>query len=68
MHALRGDDLLIGAVHPMDASRSALHLVIVGDANDYAGAGQLHFSRFAERLRDSIESGEPMPKAEPVPA
>lgn len=68
MHALRDDNLLIGAVHPVDASRSALHLVIVGEANDYAGAGQLHFSRFAERLRDSIESGEPMPKAEPVPA
>ena len=59
IHALQGDDLLIGAVHPMNASRSALHLVIVGDAEKYRGAGQLHFSRFAETLRDSIESRVP---------
>jgi nitrite reductase/ring-hydroxylating ferredoxin subunit len=64
IHTLRGDDLLIGAVHPMDAGRSALHLVIVGDKKDYSGAGQLHFSRFAETLRDSIE--EPLPVTEPV--
>ena len=59
IHALHGDDLLIGAVHPMLESRSALHLVIVGDAKKYRGAGQLHFSRFAETLRDSIESRLP---------
>jgi nitrite reductase/ring-hydroxylating ferredoxin subunit len=66
IHTLHGEDLLIGAVHPMDDGRSALHLVIVGDAKDYRGAGQLHFSRFAEMLRDHIELGEPMPAAEPV--
>jgi nitrite reductase/ring-hydroxylating ferredoxin subunit len=58
-HALQGDELLIGVIHPMNASRSALHLVIVGDAEKYRGAGQLHFSRFAETLRDSIESRVP---------
>lgn len=68
IHPLPGGDLLIGAVHPMDAARSALHLVIVGAAEDYRGAGQRHFSRFAEALRDSIESGVPMPRAEPVAA
>jgi nitrite reductase/ring-hydroxylating ferredoxin subunit len=64
IHTLGGDDLLIGAVHPMDTGRSALHLVIVGNEKDYSGAGQLHFSRFAETLRDSIELRVPMPPAE----
>ena len=63
-YSLSGEDLLIGAVHPMSDDRSALHLVIVGDAEHYGGAGQLHFSRFAEMLRDSIESTEPTPKSE----
>ena len=64
VHPLKADDLLVGAVHPINEDRSALHLVIVGDAKGYRGAGQRHFSRFAEALRDSIESGTPMPEVE----
>ena len=63
IHALPGNDLLIAAVHPMDADRAALHLVIAGATEKYRGAGQLHFTRFAEALRDSIELGMPMPAA-----
>jgi nitrite reductase/ring-hydroxylating ferredoxin subunit len=66
IHTLGKDDLLIGAVHPLDAGCSALHLVIVGDEKDYSGAGQLHFSRFAETLRDSIELGALMRAEERV--
>ena len=52
----------------MSASRSALHLVIVvADAEQYRGAGQLHFSRFAETLRDGIEVRSAA-GAGPVPA
>jgi phenylpropionate dioxygenase-like ring-hydroxylating dioxygenase large terminal subunit len=68
IHPLKGDDLLVGAVHPIDADHSALHLVIIGGASDYRGAGQVHYSRFAEALRDSIETGVPMPAAEPQQA
>jgi nitrite reductase/ring-hydroxylating ferredoxin subunit len=68
IHNLRGSDVLIGAIHPLDAGRSALHLVVIGDSEDYGGAGQLHFSRYAEMLRDHIEFGEPILAAEPVPA
>jgi len=67
-HPFGYDDLLIGAVHPMDDHRSALHLVIAGDAKTYGGAGQLHFSRFAETLRDSIEAKEPVTAKQPVAA
>ena len=68
IHLLAGDDLLIGAVHPMDDGRSALHLVLAGDAKTYRGAGQLHFSRFAETLRDSIEAKRPALGKQPVAA
>lgn len=67
IHTLRGSrftETLIGALQPIDATRSALHLVIVGDGKDYRGAGQLHFSRFAEAFRDSIESGIAIPASE----
>jgi hypothetical protein len=50
-------ETLVGAVQPIDANRSALHLVISGKGGDYRGAAQRHFSRAIERLRDGIEGG-----------
>lgn len=68
VHPLAEKSLLIGAVHPVDDRRAALHLVIAGDVKAYRGAGQLHFSRFAEALRDSIEAKRPAPARRPVAA
>ena len=48
---------LIAGVQPIDDSRCALHLVVAASTDDYRGAGQLHFARFAETLRAEMESG-----------
>jgi nitrite reductase/ring-hydroxylating ferredoxin subunit len=60
-------EVLIGAVQPIEASRSAIHLLVAGSAIDYRGAGQRHFSKLAESFRDGIEGGW-LPAARPVPA
>lgn len=60
-------EVLIGGVQPIDAGRSAIHLVVAGNGGDYRGAGQRHFSKLAENFRDAMEGGR-LPTAGPVPA
>ena len=51
IHTLRSSritKLLIGAVQPIDAAAPRFILSSSATAKDYRGAGQLHFSRFAE--------------------
>ncbi|HUG63536.1 MAG TPA: hypothetical protein VMP03_16940, partial [Methylomirabilota bacterium] len=50
-------ETLIGGIQPLDDGRAAAHLVVVGSAGDYRGAGQLYFAAFAESLRSELESG-----------
>jgi len=59
-------EMLVGAVQPIAANRSALHLVVSGSGISYRGAGQRHFSKAAESLRDGIEGGW-LPLAGPIP-
>ena len=62
----KGDltEALIGGVQPLDASHSAIHLVLAASGADYRGAGQLHFAHFAETLRDGLETGDRSPRAQ----
>jgi len=50
-------ETLIGGVQPLDEDHSALHAVLAVSSGDYRGAGQLHFVRFVEKLRDQLETG-----------
>lgn len=50
-------ETLIAGIQPLDDGRATAHLVIVGFAGEYRGAGQLHFAEFAETLRRELESG-----------
>jgi nitrite reductase/ring-hydroxylating ferredoxin subunit len=59
-------ETLVGAVQPIGPNRSALHLVVAGNGANYRGAGQRHFSRAIERLRDGIESAS-LPMTGPIP-
>ena len=59
-------ETLVGAVQPIGANRSALHLVVAGNGISCRGAPQRHFSRTIERLRDGIESGS-LPMTGPIP-
>lgn len=49
-------ETLIGGIQPLDAERSAVHLVVAASAGDYRGASQLYFSGVVERLRNELES------------
>jgi nitrite reductase/ring-hydroxylating ferredoxin subunit len=60
-------EMLVGAVQPIAADRSALHLVVGGSGTAYRGAGQRHFARAAESLRDGLEGGW-LPPAGRIPA
>ena len=51
-----GADRLLMAGQDVGATRSALHIAILGAAARYAGPGQAHFSQWAERLRHAIET------------
>jgi nitrite reductase/ring-hydroxylating ferredoxin subunit len=53
-----GEDRLLIAGQVIDTTRSALHVVILGSPAIYAGAGQVHFARWAEAFRDNIEREE----------
>lgn len=50
-----GKDRLFAGLQVLDDERTALHIVIAGEAARYAGAGQKHFLRFAEDLRYRAE-------------
>lgn len=52
-----GADRLLVAGQSVDAGHCALHIVILGGAATYAGAGQKHFARWAEQFRGVAESG-----------
>ena len=54
-----GDELLVG-VQPLSDGETALHMAIAG-ADGYRGAGQKHFSAWAEDFRRQVE-------ARPAPA
>lgn len=51
-----GGDELIVAVQPLLDRETALHLVIAGAPKIYRGAGQKHFSAWAEALRRKLEA------------
>ena len=51
-----GSDRLLVAIQSCSQVKTALHLVILGSPTTYQGAGQKHFSRFAESLRHSLEN------------
>lgn len=56
----KGDvsETVIGGLQPLNDGRSAVHLILAVSAGDYRGAGQLHFARLAETLRNDIEAEE----------
>ena len=51
-----GNDRLVVAGQSIDATRSALHIVIFGSPRIYAGAGQCHFGMWAEEFRARAET------------
>jgi nitrite reductase/ring-hydroxylating ferredoxin subunit len=53
-----GRDRLVVAGQAVSPDRTSLHIVILGAPNAYAGAGQSHFARWAEALRDDLERVE----------
>ncbi len=53
-----GNDELIVAVQPLSDRETALHLVIAGAPKIYRGAGQKHFSAWAEAVRRKLETPE----------
>jgi nitrite reductase/ring-hydroxylating ferredoxin subunit len=59
-------EALVGAVQPIGANHSALHLVVASNGANYRGAPQRYFSRIVERLRNGIASGSP-PMTGPLP-
>jgi len=52
-----GDELLVG-VQPLSDTETALHMSIAG-SGAYRGAGQRHFSAWAEAFRRSVENRPP---------
>jgi hypothetical protein len=52
-----GTDRLLVAGQVIDEARCCLHMVILGSAEIYAGQGQIHFARWAEGFRSSVEAG-----------
>jgi hypothetical protein len=49
-------EYLFGAVQTIADDRAAAHLVLGVSGGEYSGAGQRHYARFAEDLRDRIEA------------
>ncbi len=52
----RGADRLLIAGQIVDYARSVLHMAILGKPEVFGGAGQIHFARWAERLRAEVET------------